>query len=240
MLADNISGIYVIRNTVNGRSYVGSSVNLRRRNNTHFLELRRSVHHNPHLQADFDLLGREAFTFEVIEPCPPRDLPQREKHHIDILGVLDPTKGYNIQPEPYKGIIPEEVSRLISQKATGRKLSESTKKKIGDFHRGKVMSNETRIKMSRSQTGKVKSQACREKCRLIHLGVKRTKEQRTRISEGRLNKKSVICFDDDQNISACFENIRAASREMNICRRSIQYVLQGRQQHAGGMCWRYA
>lgn len=239
-MRDRVSGVYLIRNTVNGRLYVGSSVNLYERHNRHFNELRKTIHRNSRLQSDFNLHGCSAFIFEELERCMPNDLPLREKYYMDKLDVLDPVKGYNIMLEPYKGIIPEDVRKLISQKAIGRRHSESTKKKIGNFHRGKVMSAETRTKMSQFQTGQTKSVECREKCRLAHLGTKKTKEARTRMSANRPGKKAVICFDDDRNMMACFESIGEAAREMGIPKKSIQQVCRKLKQHTGGLCWQYA
>lgn len=43
------SGIYQIRTLVNGKIYVGSSVNLRARRNRHFSNLRRNEHPNQHM-----------------------------------------------------------------------------------------------------------------------------------------------------------------------------------------------
>jgi group I intron endonuclease len=59
--------IYRIRNVVNGKFYVGSTVNTRERFRTHRNKLRRGAHHTPHLQAAWNKYGEECFVFEVVE-----------------------------------------------------------------------------------------------------------------------------------------------------------------------------
>jgi group I intron endonuclease len=59
--------IYKIRNVVNQKFYVGSTINAKERFRTHRNKLRRGVHHTPHLQAAWDKYGEECFKFEVVE-----------------------------------------------------------------------------------------------------------------------------------------------------------------------------
>lgn len=58
--------IYTIRNVVNGKFYVGSTVNQRERFRTHRSKLRRSAHHCAHLQAAWNKYGEDCFKFEVV------------------------------------------------------------------------------------------------------------------------------------------------------------------------------
>lgn len=62
-----VPGIYQIRNTVNGRVYIGSSVNIAQRVWGHQRALLLGRHTNPHLQADWRAYGAEDFAFEVVE-----------------------------------------------------------------------------------------------------------------------------------------------------------------------------
>lgn len=59
-------GIYRISGP-DGRIYIGSAENLRRRWNCHKALLRRGSHHNRLLQADWTEAGEAAFTFAVVE-----------------------------------------------------------------------------------------------------------------------------------------------------------------------------
>lgn len=61
------SGIYLIQNTQNGRVYIGSAKRFKERFSDHESGLRRGVHRNRFLQADFDKCGTNAFVFVVVE-----------------------------------------------------------------------------------------------------------------------------------------------------------------------------
>ena len=51
------TGIYAIENLLNGKIYVGSSMNLNRRKAQHLYALRNNCHHNSHLQSAFNKHG---------------------------------------------------------------------------------------------------------------------------------------------------------------------------------------
>src|SRR5689334_10397216 len=55
----SVSGIYQIRCVRTGKIYVGSAVNLRARWDFHRRALAINQHHNPHLQAAWNLYGEE-------------------------------------------------------------------------------------------------------------------------------------------------------------------------------------
>ena len=59
--------IYRIRNVVNQKFYVGSTINMKERTRTHRNRLRRGRHHATHLQAAWNKYGEECFVFEVVE-----------------------------------------------------------------------------------------------------------------------------------------------------------------------------
>lgn len=75
---DKVSGIYSIRNTINGKIYVGSAVNLYKRRLNHLSTLRRNTHKNPHLQASFNKHGEDSFEFITLEKCNSDSLVSKE------------------------------------------------------------------------------------------------------------------------------------------------------------------
>jgi len=78
-----ISGIYQIRNTSNGKVYIGSAVNLKRRKSQHFHCLRKGNHPNCYLQNAFN--KGQKLKFFVIEYCDESALITCEQSYIDIL-----------------------------------------------------------------------------------------------------------------------------------------------------------
>ena len=75
------SGIYQITNQTNGKRYIGSSVNIKRRWRDHLAHLRRNIHHNPYLQRAFDKQGQDTFTFRILEDIDdPSQLIPREQY----------------------------------------------------------------------------------------------------------------------------------------------------------------
>lgn len=79
----NKSGVYQIRNLINGHLYIGSAKNLCTRFRSHFARLRRNNHVNKHLQAAYNKYGADNFIFEVIEYCPEEVRFNIEQYWID-------------------------------------------------------------------------------------------------------------------------------------------------------------
>ena len=68
-------GVYQVRNTVNGKVLIGTSVDLPSILNRQRGELRLGGHRNRALQQDWNEHGAEAFEFEVLDTLPPSDRP---------------------------------------------------------------------------------------------------------------------------------------------------------------------
>lgn len=61
------SGIYHIKNLINEKVYIGSSVNIKTRLAKHKTYLINNCHSNKHLQSSFVKYGESVFVFEVLE-----------------------------------------------------------------------------------------------------------------------------------------------------------------------------
>lgn len=73
------SGVYIILNTASMRVYVGQSRNIRQRWRQHRNALRRGMHSNKSLQADWSSSGEECFRFHVAALLSPVDALAQEK-----------------------------------------------------------------------------------------------------------------------------------------------------------------
>jgi group I intron endonuclease len=90
------SGIYQISNSINGKIYIGSSINLKQRFNDHKKLLRYNKHPNKHLQSAWNQYGEKAFIFNIIELVDNNSLLIREQYYIDLLYSSNKNLGYNI------------------------------------------------------------------------------------------------------------------------------------------------
>ncbi len=96
-------GVYQIKNTVTGKLFIGSSLDLPGKFNSNRFQLNVKSHRNPKLQADWNLYGENAFTFEVLESinsektakdCWRDAVVELEEKWLDALQPYD-DKGYN-------------------------------------------------------------------------------------------------------------------------------------------------
>jgi group I intron endonuclease len=146
-------GIYAIRNTVNGKIYVGSSVHIGRRRRDHMRQLKTSTHKNNRLQAAWIKYGAVAFEFEVLEHVHDRfRLIEREQHWITELKA-DGRTGYNILPcagSRAGSVVTEETRRKLSAAGMNRTHSDETRHLLSGLLTGKVRTDEMRARIRES------------------------------------------------------------------------------------------
>lgn len=87
--------IYKITNILNGKFYIGSTINYNRRIKSHIKTLNENKHRNPKLQKSWNKNGIDNFKFEIIEKCDD-NLLEREQYYINVLKPYDDNIGYNI------------------------------------------------------------------------------------------------------------------------------------------------
>ena len=172
------SGIYTITNSANGKQYVGSAVDLRRRSRAHIASLNRGAHDNSYLQRSWDKYGGASFGFVVLEFVEDvEDLIPREQHYID---TLNPE--YNLRPmaDSQLGWVPsEETRRKISQSNMGKKASLETRKRQSEARKGKRLSEEHCRKISESKLGE----------KHHYYGKELSADHRRRIGEAQVGRK---------------------------------------------------
>ncbi len=94
-------GVFQIRNTVNGKVFVGSSVNLDAVWNRIKSELKFGGHRNDQLQKEWKAFGEEKFRFEILS-----EISQEDKDNKDYEYELKKLEGMfieEIQPFGEKG-----------------------------------------------------------------------------------------------------------------------------------------
>lgn len=138
----SIIGIYSIKNLINGKVYVGSSSDIRKRWSTHKRMLDNNEHYNEHLQKSWNKYGEKNFDFKIIEHTDLDTLLKREQYWIDFYGSNDYKKGFNMceVAGSVLGLKWSETARKRhSERIKGRKHTDETKLKISESHKGKKM-----------------------------------------------------------------------------------------------------
>ena len=172
-----ISGIYIIVNTKNGKVYVGQTQNFRERQATHKYELRTGRHGNRHLQHAWNKYGEKSFRFQKLEYCAIEHLTEREQHYIDIYKARGLC--YNIALD-------------VKSPMRGRSHTAESRRKLSDSRKGKVHSAETRHKISEVNKNpsaeKRRKMSETHKGRIAHnKGKVHSEETRRKISEAKRN-----------------------------------------------------
>lgn len=99
------SGIYKIVNTLNGKTYVGSTKDFQKRWKEHFNDLEKQQHSSIKLQRSYNKHGKNVFVCEIIEEIPyEKDkILEREQYWIDTLNSKE--NGYNIADASFGDIL---------------------------------------------------------------------------------------------------------------------------------------
>ena len=154
-----VCGIYLLRNVVNGKVYVGQSVNCHMRLKQHIKESKRNRSRS-HLYKAMRKHGHDSFEMEILEEVAMTTqdhLDDRECYWIKRLDACNPSTGYNFRPGGQQNqVVDAEARERISAKLRGRKqppelvernkqshigipCTESAKLKISAFHAGKTL-----------------------------------------------------------------------------------------------------
>lgn len=117
--------VYLITNLTNSKVYVGSAVNMKKRIERHYRELRKGYHINKHF---YNAWNKNPHSFEVtvleyVDYTDKKDLTylhEREQYWINYYDALNPNKGYNIKGNFDFNFLDEEaiIKRTESSKKT--------------------------------------------------------------------------------------------------------------------------
>lgn len=140
-MVSKISCVYKITNALNGKVYIGQTVDYRKRKVGHFSYLRRNAHRNRYLQKSFNKYGESSFKMEIIKECAVDELDKLEIYYMRKYNSIDKTLGYNmvIGGNTNKSF-PDYIRQKMSRSQKGRIISEEHRKRIGKWHKGKTIS----------------------------------------------------------------------------------------------------
>lgn len=203
------TGVYRIRNTVNGKAYVGSaSRSFKERWGSHRRQLRYGTRHSKHLQNAWNKYGESVFEFEVLERCIPSQCVNCEQLWIDNLSSASRKYGYNSSPtagsnlghrftmaEDAKAKIAQAIKKVWKSDGYRERLSAKisatlTGRKTGVGIRGGWKLNETtRKKMSAYRMGMKRSLESVAKTAAGLRGRKLSDDHRAKLSVSHMGQK---------------------------------------------------
>ena len=242
------SGIYKIRNKINGKYYIGSAKNINYRWITHRKLLKSNKHFNRHLQSSWNKHGKETFVFEIVELIPIYKLKETEQLY---LNGRDKTLSYNI-------------SNDASSPMLGRKHTDETRAKLcikRKLQKRNPCSDEQKIKQSNTlkelykngmkhpllgtnhsagetnpMYGKQHSSESKLKMSLSHRGYKTSEETKEKLRAMRGNK--TICNLINVRTNECFTGTRQEfiiKYKNGKRNRSIYQLFNGTKSYCGWM-----
>jgi group I intron endonuclease len=223
-------GIYKITNKINNKSYIGQSVDIKRRFIEHKMLNREET---LSLKRAFRKYGVENFTFEVLEECSIELLNEKE---ISYISLNKPEYNRTLGGTGAKGHkLSNELKETLREKGKQQWLNLSQEKKLeriknnlkGPAKKHFVL-QETKEKLRKCNLGKKQSKETIEKRKQTfkEKGYKQTNEG---------HKKKVLCVEMD----IMFESVKEAGACFGIKPSCISGVLKGRYKTSKGYHFRY-
>lgn len=185
-------GVYIIQNKVDGRFYVGHSVDIDKRFIAHKSYLRRDCHHCIFLQRAWNKYGEDNFEFTIIKECSLEDSINLEQYYLDNCkfdlyntGKLAKFGGDLISNNPNRDVI-IEMRRQTTIKRMSEMSSEDKKQVFGRSGErnnmfGKKHSLDSKVIMSKKHLGSI---PINKNMKLEHIvGIERASEIKEHLSE---------------------------------------------------------
>jgi group I intron endonuclease len=150
------SGIYCIKNLLNGKVYIGQAAHLERRIYEHKYYLKLGKDKSVALQRAITKYGLENFEFSILEYCQCSELNDKEIFYIQEYDSTNRKFGYNISSGGGSGLVgykwPKSFGEKISKAKKGWVMRQEQKDLLSKLHTGKIVSEETRKRMSIANT----------------------------------------------------------------------------------------
>lgn len=219
------TGIYEIRNTLNGKRYIGSAVNFHARWTKHQSELRRGVHHSNPLQRAWNKHGQGAFQFVKILICERAELITYEqmaftayKPQYNVSQKAGSSLGVKRSPESIAKMMASRKTWAVSLEARA-KISASLTGRPGRSH-----DENSRRLMSERQKGKLTPHL--ERLHAAKVGIPRPQDVREKLS------RAVAKFTDEQvreirSLASAGNLQKAIANQFGIRQSCVSEIVRG-------------
>lgn len=92
-MGDIMTGVYKIENKINGKIYIGQSINIERRWSEHCRKSKKSL-----ISKAISEFGKQNFSFQILEECQKEELDEKESFYILKFNSVVPY-GYNVRED---------------------------------------------------------------------------------------------------------------------------------------------
>lgn len=212
--------IYIIKNLLNNKVYVGQTKNPTRRWQQHQYDCFVKNETWTRLYYSMRKHGVNNFLYSIVEECDVQDIDQAEIHWIATLKTTDRSIGYNQDNGGGANRIVSEETRIkIGNAIRGKTHSKETKMKISIANSGKKRSEESKIKQSISNIGRTHTKETKEKISKSHKGMKlppHTDEAKQKMSQQRRGENNIKAKLSEQDVHSILELCKTESSNSKI------------------------
>ena len=225
--------IYMYINTINGKRYIGQTVNFNKRHNEHIYMSNNKQYkqYNLPIHCAIRKYGMDNFQIDILAQNidDKQERNELEKSFISYFNTLCKNGiGYNVAEggynNPFAGKTDEEMEEIRSKMSNsrqgenapcfGKKWSDETKQKMSESKKGKKISEEHKRKISNGLKGK-------------YTGNKHP------------NAVKVVQLSKKYEFIKIWDCVKIASDILDISNSAIHNCLSGRTISAGGFIWIY-
>lgn len=159
-----IHKIYKITNNINGKNYIGQTINaISERWRRHCWTCTSKYNKMPIVHA-IKKYGKDNFTINKICECETQEEADRlETFYAKEFNSFSPY-GYNLKVGNGHGSLSEEVKEKIRKANTGKIRTQEAREKLRDSHLGNKLSEEAKKKISIINKGSVTSELAKKRC----------------------------------------------------------------------------
>ena len=217
-------GIYKITNLKNGRSYIGQSVDIKKRFNDHLSE--KATGHGKLFAEDLRRYDKTDFSLQVLEECEKDCLLELERKYInDINPEYNEIRFGGERDAEFREKVSAGVKRWWKQ--LDNETKERVKSNLTGPKVGHEVSDETREKLRQANLGKKQSKETIEK-RKISL---KTRFEKTP-KDGSGHFKKVGC---ENGIT--YESVKACAEHLNVHPSTVSSALKRKNKVRGYKVW---
>ena len=246
-------GIYCIENIVNGKRYIGQSVDIEKRWVEHKKLLKQGKHTNQHLQNSWNKYGMDVFEFIIIEVCESNVLNEKEIYWIDYYNTF--RDGYNLTIGGDGGntIAKYSDEEYEEYRAKKRKIHKETALKGEDAPHSKLTKANVLEIIEKLLNGEYNADIAKEyhvnPSTIYDIRVHNTWNSLThgiefphvsKVYQHNLIGKPVSQFTKDGEYIATYESMHEAERQTGCSFKNISAVCNGTKHTCLGYVWKFA